>query len=155
MKQRLKHASAEGKCVVRQPMPGDYARIADLAGQLGYPCTGDQVLTRLSEMQDSNQCAVYVAETSKDQVAGWIGVYIFRSVETERCAEISGLVVDQETRSRGVGKVLLDAAEGWARSHGCADISVRSNIKRERAHGFYKRNGYEWTKTQETFRKSL
>ena len=38
----------------------------------------------------------------------------------------------QETRSRGVGKVLLDAAEGWARGRGCADISVRSNSKRAR-----------------------
>jgi len=155
MKEELNHAWAEGKCAVRPPLRGDHAKMTDLAGQLGYPCTRDQVRARLSEMQDSNQYAVYVAETSKDQIAGWIGVYIFRSIEMEKYAEISGLVVDQETRSRGVGKVLLDAAEGWARSHGCADISVRSNIKRERAHGFYKRNGYEWTKTQETFRKSL
>ena len=129
--------------------------MADLAGQLGYPCTSKEVRQRLVDMQDPNQYAVYVAETSKEEIAGWIGVYLFRSVELEKYAEISGLVVSREARSRGIGKVLLEAAEQWARGTGCAVISVRSNVKRERAHGFYKKNGYKWTKTQETFCKSL
>lgn len=129
--------------------------MADLAGQLGYPCTPEEVRMRLADMQDPNQYAVYVAEISKEGIAGWIGVYLFRSVELEKYAEISGLVVSEEARSRGVGKVLLEAAEEWARGIGCVVISVRSNIKRERAHGFYEKNGYEWTKTQKTFCKSL
>jgi len=37
---------------------------------------------------------------------------------------------------------LLDAAEKWARGVGCDAISVRSNVKRERAHQFYRDNGY-------------
>ena len=129
--------------------------MADLAGQLGYPCTPDEVRKRLVEMQAPNQYAVYVAEISKEEIAGWIGVYLFRSVELEKYAEISGLVVSEEARSRGVGKVLLEAAEEWARGTGCTVLSVRSNVKRERAHGFYEKNGYEWTKTQKTFCKNL
>jgi GNAT superfamily N-acetyltransferase len=129
--------------------------MADLAGQLGYPCTPKEVKQRLADMQDRSQYAVYVAEISKEEIAGWIGVYLFRSVELEKYAEISGLVVSQEARCRGIGKVLLEAAEEWARDMGCAVISVRSNVKRKRAHGFYKKNGYEWTKSQETFCKHL
>ncbi len=129
--------------------------MADLAGQLGYPCTPKEVQRRLVDMRDSNQYAIYVAEISKEEIAGWIGVYLFRSVELEKYAEISGLVVSEEARSHGVGKVLLEAAEEWARGTGCAVISVRSNVKRERAHGFYTKNGYEWTKTQKTFYKNL
>ena len=30
-------------CIVCPPEPGDYDRMADLAGQLGYPCIGDQI----------------------------------------------------------------------------------------------------------------
>lgn len=129
--------------------------MAGLAGQLGYPCTAEEVRRRLVEMEDPNQYAVYVAEIRAEEIVGWIGVYLFRSVELERYAEISGLVVSEEARSRGVGKGLLEAAEEWARRTGCAVISVRSNVKRERAHGFYEKNGYEWTKTQKTFCKNL
>ena len=142
-------------CTVRLPTLADYDKIADLASQLGYPCTGSQVRARLDEMQDPNQYAVYVAELAGSQVAGWIGVYLFRSVELDRCAEISGLIVDQEIRSQGIGKALLDAAEEWARSRGCDVISVRSNVKRDRAHQFYERHGFKHVKTQKTFRKSL
>lgn len=129
--------------------------MAELAGQLGYPCTPDEVRRRVAEMRDLHQYAVYVAEISKEGIAGWIGVHLFRSVELEKYAEISGLVVSEEARSRGVGKALLETAEEWALGTGCALISVRSNVTRERAHGFYQKNGYEWTKTQKTFRKTL
>jgi hypothetical protein len=30
-------------CIVCPPEPGDYDRMADLAGPLGDPCTGDQI----------------------------------------------------------------------------------------------------------------
>jgi GNAT superfamily N-acetyltransferase len=80
---------------------------------------------------------------------------VFRTIETEPIAEISGLVVDQSMRSCGIGKVLLDSAEQWARSIGCDAISVRSNVKRDRAHRFYERSGYEHVKDQRQFRKSL
>ena len=148
-------ASAQSTCTVRTPQLRDYKKMADLTGQLGYECTEEVVLARLGEMQDSSQYAVYVAELPGGQVAGWVGIYVFRSVATGSFAEISGLVVDQMVRSRGIGKMLLEAAEGWTRSLGFDDLSVRSNVKRARAHRFYKRNGYEHVKTQEEFRKIL
>jgi GNAT superfamily N-acetyltransferase len=73
----------------------------------------------------------------------------------DKLAEINGLIVEEETRSRGIGRALLDAAEQWARNCGCVVISVHSNVNRDRAHSFYKRNGYEPYKTQELFRKRL
>jgi GNAT superfamily N-acetyltransferase len=76
-------------------------------------------------------------------------------IEQDSCAGISGLIVDQEVRSREIGKVLLGAAEEWARSQGCDAISVHTNVTRERAHRFYARNGYEHIKTQKYLRKSL
>jgi len=50
---------------------------------------------------------------------------------------------------------LLRAAERWAKSKGCKNMSVRSNVIRERAHTFYLRNGYQHYKTQKAFRKNL
>jgi GNAT superfamily N-acetyltransferase len=142
-------------CLVRPPEPRDYDKIADLAEQLGYPSTKEQVRARLDEMANSGQYALYVAELPSGKIAGWIGLYIFRSVEQDSCAGISGLIVDQQVRSRTIGQLLLAAAEGWARRQGCGAISVHSNVTRERAHRFYTRNGYEHVKTQKFLRKIL
>ena len=147
--------SEQGACTIRPPRPGDYEQMAQLAGQLGYPSTGPEVRRRLEEMRDPHQYGVYVAELANGQIAGWIGVYVFRAVELDGFVEISGLVVDERTRSRGIGKMLLDAAEGWAREHGYVGISVRSNTKRERAHAFYRQNGFQGEKTQTSLRKTF
>lgn len=141
-------------CTVRPAQPCDCDAMADLAVQLGYECTGEEVQKRLSHMEDPGY-AVFVAELPEGRIAGWIGACVFRSVETGSCVEISGLVVDQNVRSRGIGKMLLDSAEQWARSVGCGAISVRSNVKRDRAHRFYINNAYEHVKTQKEFRKRL
>lgn len=142
-------------CTVRPAQPKDCDAMAYLAVQLGYECTGREVQQRLSEMQDPTHFAVFVAELDDGQLAGWIGAYLFQSVETGSCAEINGMVVEQSIRSRGIGRALLHAAEEWGRSFGCNEISVRSNVKRDRAHQFYAKNGYRHVKTQKEFRKSL
>ena len=147
--------STQSTCAVRPAQTCDCEAMADLAGQLGYECSGEQVRKRLRDMQDSKQCAVLVAELPERQIAGWIGASLFRSIETGSCVEINGLVVDQGTRSRGIGKILLSAAEEWARSIGFDVISVHSNVTRDRAHRFYLRNGYAHVKTQKEFHKSL
>ena len=48
-------------CVVRPPLPSDYDGMAELAGQLGYSCTADEIKSRVTEMLDLKQHAVYIA----------------------------------------------------------------------------------------------
>ena len=96
-----------------------------------------------------------VAESPECRVIGWLHVSVSPLLEVELRAEVNGLVVDDDERSRGTGALLLQAAEEWARIRGCKNMSVRSNVIRERAHQFYLRHGYEHYKTQKAFRKSL
>jgi GNAT superfamily N-acetyltransferase len=142
-------------CSVRAPQAGDCEAMAALATQLGYGCTAEEIKARLCQMDDCNQYAVYVAEFPGGEIAGWIGTCIFIAVELDRYAEVTGLVVDEQIRSRGIGRVLLGAAEEWARCQGCDSISVHSNVLRERAHLFYTNNGYRHVKTQKLLLKSL
>jgi GNAT superfamily N-acetyltransferase len=142
-------------CAVRAAQPSDANAMAALAAQLGYPCTGAEVRKRLGDMKDPNPYRVFVAALREGDVVGWVGVYIFRAVELDAFAEISGLVVDEALRSRGIGNALLHAAEDWARQAGRTAISVNSNIIRDRAHRFYVSNGYELVKTQQIFRKTF
>ncbi len=140
---------------MRLAQASDAESIADLAGQLGYPSTSEEVRQRLNEMRDANQYALLVAELAGGQIVGWIGVQVFRAVELDTAAEITGLIVDENVRSSRIGKSLLEAAEEWSRSVGCGAISVRSNVTRERAHRFYAASGYEHVKTQKVLHKKL
>jgi GNAT superfamily N-acetyltransferase len=146
--------AAEFGVKIREAQSQDFARIAELAGQLGYPSSPEEIAERLDGMKRSNEHAVFVAQLGSE-VAGWLGVYVCRMVEADARAEISGLIVDEKFRSQGIGPLLLARAERWAREKGCRAIGLRSNVIRDRAHTFYERHGYKHTKTQKSFRKDL
>src|ERR1700679_3744981 len=57
-----------------------YEYIAQLAGQLGYESTVEQIHRRLNLITDGQQYAVYVGEDLAGTVVGSIGTYIFRAV---------------------------------------------------------------------------
>jgi GNAT superfamily N-acetyltransferase len=109
----------------------------------------------LRRIQPASQNAIFVGDSEKDGVVGWLHVSKEPLLESEMRAEVNGLVVAEGQRSLGAGAQLLAAAEEWARRHGCKEMSVRSNVIRERAHKFYERQGYEHYKTQKSFRKPL
>jgi GNAT superfamily N-acetyltransferase len=140
---------------VRRARQVDAARIAELSGQLGYPTAARAMAGRLKMALREKNGACFVAETKEEGVMGWVHVSVTPLLEVERRAEVNGLVVDERVRSRGAGWSLLQAAEEWARKKRCKGMSVRSNVLRERAHGFYVRHGYEHYKTQRAYRKEL
>lgn len=139
---------------VRRVRTTDAERLAELAGQLGYPTSVKEMKARLQEALKDRDAACFIAEDG-GRVVGWTHVSVTPLLEVERRAEVNGLVVDEAVRSRGAGALLLRAGEKWARGKKCKGMSVRSNVIRERAHGFYLRNGYEHYKTQKAFRKKL
>jgi GNAT superfamily N-acetyltransferase len=140
---------------IRRAKITDGPQIAALSGQLGYPATAEQIRKRLHAIQPASQNAIFVAHSKKEGVVGWLHVSKEPLLEAEMRAEVNGLVVAEGQRSLGAGAQLLAAAEDWARKHGCKEMSVRSNVIRERAHQFYERHGYEHYKTQKSFRKPL
>src|SRR5580698_403302 len=141
--------------VTRRARVSDALRLAELSGQLGYPTTAAEMTKRLRRLKPASQNALFVAESPGAGVVGWAHVSVTHLVEVGTRAELNGLIVAEGQRSLGAGARLLEAAEDWARKHGCPSMSVRSNVIRERAHKFYERQGYEHYKTQKAFRKAL
>ena len=138
--------------------PRDAAELARLSTQLGYPMTQAQALERLAAIAGHSDHRLLVARRAAPvpvRLAGWLQVSRPRIFETPDSAEIAGLVVDEEQRGRGIGPMLLRAAEDWARASGCAALRVRSNVIRGRAHTFYVREGYAEIKRQKVFEKRL
>ena len=140
--------------MIRRASLADSAAMASLAIELGYPCTPEEMSSRLEAMLGDDDHAALVAER-EGHVVAWIHVVFVFSFESDAFCEIRGLVVTERLRGGGVGARMVEAAEEWARAKGVKKIRVRSNVVRERTHAFYERLGYSVTKSQKVFDKEV
>lgn len=152
--------NAEARFEIRPATVQDAGDLAELSDQLGYPSSREQVERRLRGILEESGHAVFVAEASgvrggDSTLAGWIHVYVERTLESDCTAELGGLVVEENHRGSGAGRQLMHRAEQWALESGCSTVTVRSNVVRTGAHAFYQRLGYDPVKNQKVFRKSL
>lgn len=132
----------------------DADALAALAGQLGYPSSPVEILARVRKLRTLSDHAIFVTE-SGGKVVGWLHVQTRRSLELPEYGEITGMVVDQASRSQGIGANLVQEAALWASRQGLAALRVRSNVVRERTHTFYEKLGFSLTKSQKVFMKDL
>src|SRR5262245_28584316 len=140
---------------VRGMTKQDARAAAELSGQLGYPSTVAQLEGRFDSVSGDPESALFVAEDDEGRVVGWLHVCGRSLLETDRFAEIAGLVVDAAARRKGAGRVLVSAAESWAASRGYVTMRVRSNVKRVEARAFYEAAGYAIVKSQNVYEKIL
>lgn len=138
---------------LRKATTSDAEAIAALSGQLGYPSTPEQVAWRMAGLQGPDDSILAAEEGGR--VVGWIHVQGMQRVESDPCAEILGLVVEESCRDQGVGRKLVEAACLWAKEKGYGEIRVRSNTIRADAHRFYEGLDFREVKTQIVFARRL
>lgn len=142
------------RVVMRELTVGDAGATAALAKELGYPTTPEEMAARLAGRQGNADMAAFAAVVD-GQVVGWLDVAVIRHLDRDPLCEICGLVVASSHRSQGVGARLVEFAEQWAREQELTEMIVRSNVIRDDAHRFYRREGYTEWKRQAVFTKTL
>jgi len=138
---------------IRRASSSDADTLAALMHQLGYDVPADAIAVRLQHRAGRREVLVVVDDA--DTVLGWAAISTDETFVEGCGAHLEGFVVDEAARSRGIGTLLLDAAEGWARERGCSEMRVQSNVIRTRAHAFYAKQGYATIKAQYQLRKRL
>lgn len=133
----------------------DSAALAVLSTQLGYPVSLEIISIRLANALRDPTSAIVIAESPSGDVVGFVHLLHQFLVESDPRVEIGALVVDESSRGKGVGRLLMARGEQWARERGCRCVNLRSNVIRAGAHAFYERIGYRHYKTQKAFRKDL
>ncbi len=129
--------------LIRDCVAEDTEAVAALIDALGYPVTPAEIAGRLAELARHGQSAL-VAE--RGEIIGVLTISITRVIHRPRpVGRISMLVVAPECRGGGVGAALVAEAENRMAAAGCGLLEVTSNIRRERAHSFYEKLGYERT----------
>lgn len=139
----------------------DAEKLTGLVEELGYPSSAAEVRARLARLLAEPDQAVFVveqqaaAQVAEGELLGWIHVQEVLSLAGDPAGLVTGLVVARDARRRGLGRGLMDAAEGWARARGLASMRLRSRARRVESHAFYRRLGYALVKKQLQFRKDL
>ena len=130
---------------IRDAVPSDADAIARLCGQLGYPAESSDMPRRLARLSADPNARAFVA-MREDDVVGLVTVHLRYTINHEApIGQITLLVVDEATRSRGAGRALVEAAETWAQSRGTQRITVTTALNRAGAHAFYEKVGYSHT----------
>jgi GNAT superfamily N-acetyltransferase len=137
---------------VRDAKPSDAPRLVELFCYLGHEIDEKAVRKNLDKLRRAGETPL-VATLGKT-VVGLVGTH--RTVTVHRPApvgRITVLVVAKEAQDHGIGRMLVEAAEGQLRTAGCRIIEVTSNDRRTAAHAFYRHLGYE--RTSMRFMKTL
>ena len=136
--------------ITRQITDQDAVAITNLSVQLGYPLLEEQIHQNIQTILAHKDLNAYVA-TDQNKVVGWIGVAQVHMIESLPYCEINGLVIDENYRGKGIGKLLIERAGQWAKENGNDKLRLRCNVKRIEAHRFYHHLGFKATKQQTNF----
>ena len=89
-----------------------------------------------------------------EQILGMASVSAIFGAGIVKNAYLEDFVVDQSARGKGIGNLLFNAYEDWAREKGCKNLEFTCGQGRETAQQFYKNHGAETYDTN-FFRKKL
>lgn len=139
---------------IRTIREDDLAAVNKLSEQLGYPQSEAATASYISAVLNSSDDYACVA-LEADRIVGWVHGFKTRRIETGTFIEIGGLVVDNECRGKGIGKLLVAAVRNWCQEQGINTLKVRSNVIRQDAHRFYIHQDFTETKEQKVFEQHL
>lgn len=112
----------------------------------------DEFLKKSSEEDASVK--EWGAVFSADQILGMATVSVVFGAGIGKNAYLEDFVVDNAARGKGIGSLLFQAYEDWAKEKGCKNLEFTCGHGRETAQSFYKTHGAEIYDTN-FFRKKL
>jgi N-acetylglutamate synthase-like GNAT family acetyltransferase len=142
------------KLFVRAADIKDSEYITKLSNQLGYETTNEKIQKRLADISNNDDNCIFVI-VDNENIIGWIHGFHSLRVESDSFIEIGGLVVDENYRRKGLGKMLIKKIIEWSHFKKSNKIKVRCNTLRKETHAFYNNIGFIEIKEQKIFDMKL
>ena len=139
--------------LIREAVEEDAEPLAKLATELGYKTTKDDVAKRFNKLKIKVGHRIYVAVEKK--VVGFISFEHYETIYCDSGINITGFVVEEEQRNKGIGRTLMEEVEKYAIANKFAFIRANSGSKRIEAHEVYRRLGFDSEKEQKRFLKKI
>jgi ribosomal protein S18 acetylase RimI-like enzyme len=138
---------------IREADSADSEPIAKLVSELGYSTSTTQMRRRLETILGDDDYHTLVACEGKD-IVGFVGARSGPLYDDDGLyGQIMALAVAPNHQRRGVGRMLMRAAESSLIEHGARVVIVTSGNHRRDAHAFYESCGYSFTGRR--YKKSL
>lgn len=133
----------------------DYARLRAQMWQLDPEVNREEVEKQL---EDQENWAIFVAcEEGRGCVAFlevWLREYA-EGASSSPVGYLEGWYVEPEFRCKGIGRMLVEAGEDWARSAGCTEMASDSELDNVGGIRAHKQLGYEEVERIVCFLKPL
>ena len=133
------------KIIIRDAEPTDIFALTELMNELGYATSMDEMMTRFENIKNHKDHKTFIA-AGDTQILGMVGLSKNYSYEQNGIyVRVLALVTRSSFRQKGIGKMLMDVAENWAREIGADKVLLNCGNREERiiAHLFYKKIGYQ------------
>ena len=147
---------------IRKALPGDAAFIAKHAHRMldfklpGWRANEKDIMVKADinhltkALQTNNEKdTMFIAEDALKNPLGFLRVNMQTDYFTgEEHAHVNDVVVTAETEGRGIGKLLFEKADEWAKEHKARWITLNVFNDNLHARAFYEKAGYqiEWIK---------
>jgi len=119
-----------------EDMLGTYEVLTELYPSLSL----EQYREELRFMVQHNYSQIAVLE--QQVFVGVSGLWLGNKLWCGKYLEIDNIVVSEKTRSKGVGKMMVDFIEKKARELGCNMVSLDSYTTNYKAHKFFYNQGF-------------
>ena len=138
---------------VRLANTDDSKRISVInKSEFGYEYPVDKTTQRIGEIIGKSSDRIYVV-CEDEFVVGYVHASNYEGTYFDPQKNILAIAVDSTYQGKGLGRMLLDAVEGWAKEENCAGVRLVSGLNREEAHMFYEHCGYKLRKVQKNYIK--
>lgn len=111
-----------------------------LLQQLQSKLTLEEYKTMLPEMIRYGYFQVGVFEN--DKCIGLSGIWISTKLYSGKYLEMDNVIIDENYRSKGIGKLLCDWCINKAKETNCKRVMLDAYLENEKAHQFYEREGF-------------
>lgn len=119
---------------------------------MGYEYPAEDTRKQLEQLLNDSNHKIYVAVVA-DKVVGYVHANNYDLLYAPHLKNIMGIAVSSDYKRNGIGKMLLNEVEKWARDTGAYGIRLASGATRTGAHVFYMNCGYIGNKEQRKFKK--
>ncbi|MGC9524792.1 MAG: GNAT family N-acetyltransferase [Limnospira sp.] len=135
------------KLDIRIAISADLPTLNDLYAQMDgeSELPPETVETLFGQIRDIPDYRIYIAE-SEGEAVGTFSLLIaptFMHRGFHKFAVLDAVTVTPDFRGRGIGREMMKEAIALAAAAGCYKVTLSSNVKRDRAHAFYRSLGFE------------
>ena len=144
---RLLHYDMRSKILIREATINDSDEIANLAKEIWKNNSISELKKEFTESMASVKACIYVFEDKDKRIKGFAQCNLrYDYVEGTKSSPVGfleGIFITEEYRGKGIGKVLLSAAQSWAKENGCIEFACDCGINNSTSYNFHIHNGFK------------